>query len=154
MIPQRSKDLVFGFVKEIGKSLETDTMIPNEIVSICLSYAWNKQFTETRRTLNKLLDHQFRPSIIQISAQGLIPENWLLDLYGLSDDVRKRHIHHRSDDVEWLTRSLYIPPVLADVVARDVLDEIEAIDPYLLKQCDVEIINNNKTRDSVDEDDH
>ena len=38
---RRTEDLVFGFAKAPGNSLD-DKMIPNEIVSICSSYTWNE----------------------------------------------------------------------------------------------------------------
>merc|ERR1712176_1188708 len=77
---------------------------------------------------------------------GLIPENWLLDLYGLADEVRKRHKKMDSAVLD-LKSQLNVPPILADVVARDVLDEIETVDPYL-KQSD-----NNDNDDDDDEED-
>jgi len=90
--------------------------------------------------LNSKLDPKRRPSIVQLSDKGLIPENWLLDLYGLADTVRKRHKKMDSAVLD-LKSQLNVPPILADVVARDVLDEIETVDPYL------------KINDSDDDDD-
>lgn len=80
--------------------------------------------------LNTKLDPAKRPSISDIGSQGLIPDNWLMDLYGLADQVRKRHGRMESAVAE-LKGKLNVPPILADVVARDVLDEIETVDPYL-----------------------
>jgi len=80
--------------------------------------------------LNTKLDPTKRPSISEIGQQGLIPDNWLMDLYGLADQVRKRHGRMESAVAD-LKSKLNVPPILADVVARDVLDEIETVDPYL-----------------------
>eukprot|EP01084_Bolivina_argentea_P263700 446414_1 len=104
--------------------------------------------------LNSKLDPRKRPSIIELSDQGLIPENWLLDLYGLADQVRKRHRQMDSAVLD-LKSQLNVPPILADVVARDVLDEIETVDPYLKKDEEAdEDEENNKKRDSIDGMDH
>ena len=55
----------------------------------------------------------------------------MLELYGLADDVRRRHQHFDSA-VEDLKDQLNCPPILADVVATDVLTEMEQVDPVLI----------------------
>ena len=102
--------------------------------------------------LNAKLDPTKRPSIVQLSDKGLIPENWLLDLYGLADEVRKKHRKMESAVLD-LKSQLNVPPILADVVARDVLDEIETVDPYLLQSDDKGNHNNNDNEDEDEEDD-
>ena len=97
--------------------------------------------------LNAKLNPNRRPSIVQLSDKGLIPENWLLDLYGLADEVRKKH-RRMSSAILDLKSQLNVPPILADVVARDVLDEIETVDPYLLQN------DNNITTTITDNDDN
>lgn len=98
--------------------------------------------------LTEKLDPRRRPSVMDLGDAGLIPENWLLDLYGLADEVRRRH--QRMDSaVNDLKSHLNVPPVLADVVARDLLDEIETVDPYL----DQGTMNNaeHRSRNSTDD---
>merc|ERR1711920_582705 len=95
--------------------------------------------------LNNKLDPKRRPSIVEIGTKGLIPENWLLDLYGLADEVRKRHKKMDSAVLD-LKSQLNVPPILADVVARDVLDEVETVDPYLKNDDD-------DSQDDEDDDD-
>eukprot|EP00485_Elphidium_margaritaceum_P005933 CAMPEP_0202695224 /NCGR_PEP_ID=MMETSP1385-20130828/8872_1 /ASSEMBLY_ACC=CAM_ASM_000861 /TAXON_ID=933848 /ORGANISM="Elphidium margaritaceum" /LENGTH=837 /DNA_ID=CAMNT_0049351211 /DNA_START=54 /DNA_END=2567 /DNA_ORIENTATION=+ len=90
----------------------------------------HKRKKSVMEELNTKLDPTKRPSIVDLSDKGLIPDNWLLDLYGLADQVRKRHRKMDSAVID-LKSQLNVPPVLADVVARDVLDEIETVDPYL-----------------------
>jgi len=64
-------------------------------------------------------------------GQGLIPDTWMIDLYEMADEVRGRHRRMESA-VEDLKGLLNVPPILADVVANDVLNEMEAIDPQLI----------------------
>merc|ERR1712176_1441707 len=97
--------------------------------------------------LNTKLDPKRRPSIVQMSEQGLIPENWLLDLYGLADQVRKRH-NRMESAVTDLKSQLNVPPILAEVVAKDVLDEIETVDPYLKQDYDA---NDSEDDDEAEE---
>ena len=67
------------------------------------------------------------------TSSGIIPENWLLDLYGLADNVRQKHGDFESA-VDDLKNQLNVPPVLAETVARDVLGEIECVDPKFKKK--------------------
>ena len=76
--------------------------------------------------LNSKLDPAKRPSLVDIEQQGLLPDNWLMDLYGLADRVRTLHGRMEST-VANLKSKLNEPPILADVVARE---EIETVDSY------------------------
>eukprot|EP01084_Bolivina_argentea_P130504 230371_1 len=96
--------------------------------------------------LNIKLNSNIRPTISDLGNCGLIPQNWLLDLYGLSDTIRKKHSRMESA-VQDLKSCLNVPPILADVVARDVVDEIECVDPYLESNNN----NNNDTNDNKEE---
>ena len=54
----------------------------------------------------------------------------MIDLYGLADEVRGQH--HRMDSaIEDLKSRLNVSPILAEVVATDVLTEIEMVDQRL-----------------------
>ena len=101
--------------------------------------------------LNNKLDPKRRPSIVELSNQGLIPQNWLLELYGLADEVRKRHKKMDSAILDLKTQ-LNVPPILADVVARDVLEEMETVDPYLGVDDNGGNEIKEKSDDEVDED--
>eukprot|EP01083_Nonionella_stella_P285217 970867_1 len=94
------------------------------------------------------LDPRKRASLTALTDQGLIPENWLLDLYGLADQVRKRHQNMDSAVLD-LKSQLNVPPILADVIARDVLDEIETVDPYLNRDSTDEL---QQSKEDIQED--
>ncbi len=81
--------------------------------------------------LTKRLNPARRPSIADLGQQGIIPEDWLYDLYGLADSVRKKH-NRMESAVADLKLQLNVPPVLAEVVAQDVLDEIVSLSFSLL----------------------
>lgn len=85
---------------------------------------------EMVQNLEHKLDPNRRPSIVQVAQQGLIPEQWMVDLYGLADDVRKKHKRFESAVTD-LKSQLNVPPILADVVATDVLTEMEMVDQQL-----------------------
>ena len=86
---------------------------------------------EVASALNGALNPQRRPSIADVAEKGLIPETWMVELYGLADSVRKKHRRMESA-VDDLKSRLNVPPILADVVATDVLTEMEAVDPQLI----------------------
>eukprot|EP01084_Bolivina_argentea_P016454 30798_1 len=79
--------------------------------------------TETNMTVDDT-------NIENSSTQGLIPENWLLQLYSLADDCRKKHSKLECAIYD-LKSQLAVDDILAEVVATDVLNEIETVDPYL-----------------------
>ena len=58
--------------------------------------------------LSRKLDPAKRPSLVDI-GQGLIPNNWLMDLYGMADQVRKRHGRMKSAVAD-LKSKLNVPP--------------------------------------------
>ena len=118
-VDEETKVLVFGYFRDAHKDLFGDSNNPYFdlqplIVHCCISFY---------HILYK------RPEELEP------PNNWLMDLYGLADEVRKRHRRMESA-VEDLKKQLNVPPILADVVARDVLDELETVDPYLLQNDD------------------
>src|SRR5690606_11848283 len=80
-----------------------------------------------------------RPSIQDISEKGIIPTEWLYNLYGLADNIRKNHKRMHSA-IQDLKSKLDVPEPLAENVARDVLQEIENLDPFLQHE---ESLNNN-----------
>ena len=137
-IEDNTKILVYGYFRDAHKELFGDTNNPYFdvqplIVHCCISFYY------------VLYERKIK------EPNKLIPEHWLLDLYGLADEVRKKHRRMESAVLD-LKAQLDVPPILADVVARDVLDEIETVDPYLLSSDD-DNHNNIMNESSEDGDD-
>ena len=129
-------DLLEGFLpqREALQQLTSRGIMHPHFVSQDYHDAVQQQERERKEVveaLNGKLNPKRRPSIADVAEKGLIPETWMMELYGLADDVRKKHRRMESA-VDDLKSRLNVPPILADVVATDVLAEMEAMDPQLI----------------------
>eukprot|EP01084_Bolivina_argentea_P021399 39758_1 len=139
---------VFGFVRnhEINNSY---CIIPQLIYWLTLHYfhwirskdfifpcecgrdiKYYNQSKEIDLNLDRIASQTENNNFDQIDWDGQIPDDWLLDLYGLADTVRKNHSKFECA-VMHLKMQLNVPANLAEITARDVLQEIESVDPYL-----------------------
>eukprot|EP01084_Bolivina_argentea_P314083 544002_1 len=122
---EKSKLLTDGYVRHMQATLNHQ-IIPIEINQLCLMFYYINPITTVMTELNYKLDPNHRPNIADLETMGLIPEQWLRELYGFHYMHYPRGPRMVSAVVD-LRSLLNVPPILADVVVRDVLDEIEAI---------------------------
>ncbi|ETO21258.1 hypothetical protein RFI_15947 [Reticulomyxa filosa] len=76
-----------------------------------------------REELNKKLDPQRRPSVQELGHIGIMDEKTLYQLYGLADDVRKKHKRMESA-VEELKSHLDLPHDLGYAISSELLGEL------------------------------
>ena len=108
--------------------------------------SWYEQATAFMN--NNANDNNDAPNADVIDGM-IMPDNWLLDLYGLGDEIRKKH-SIMNCAIQGFKYQLIFPPLLAEKVAYDVMHEIEQVDPYLIQEMkDLDLVSHKDEKISI-----